>query len=481
MDYQISVSEKKFQKELNKAQDYYERSRDTWLVTEPLGRLLLRINDPEARFYLTKAASSYVASNFREDRKPRSVDFIRLGSYYRLMDEHEAATQYFEDAYALAKQETGDLSDPESIDYDEMQYLIEVCFLLGKYEETVKYALMFYEDEPNPAFLAYRYGLLAEAILYRDLNLAEKLATQTASVLNRGREPIGTSGIAVTGWDFYEYILAAIDEIKQNQSESPTGKQDRSSTRLSVLLGEDEIYLPPKLKENIKRKARITFDQEWFEEEHTHVNGRFGDDPESWLYHDKMGRIRRLAGHPEAGYHLSQAIAMLTENAKTLSQPSHSYIYLHIGQLHRLLGQPEKAHPFLEKARELLPRNIGDPATGEIDLTEPDELRYHDFEPFVVTCFLLGKYEEALKYGRFLHEHDVDGELIGYQIALLAQARLENDRDKAELVAQINLYTLQEDEQWPPEIEGTWGLGNSFTKLDMYELALETLAEIEGK
>ncbi|MEM7130696.1 MAG: hypothetical protein AAF702_30505 [Chloroflexota bacterium] len=481
MDYRISVSENQLQKELEKAQDRYERRSDTWLVREPLGRVLRSMNDPAARIHLEKAASNYISSHIKEDRRRQSTDYIRAGNFYRLMDEHEIANQYFEDAYELAKHETGDLDDPEAVDYDHMQNLIEVCFLLGSYEEAVEYARLFHQDDPNTDLRAYRYGQLAEAKINQDLVLAEKLAVRTARGLKKGRTPTGTSGIAVTGWDFYEFILAVIDEIKENQSKVSITEADQSNT-LSSTFDEDEVYLPAKIKENVKRKSRIYHDLDRLGRQRESLQRSLDNQPRNSMNQEKMGRILRLMGRAKAQDHLTQAAEINIAKAAELPQPTHSYMYLHIGQLYRLAGEADKARPHLQEAYKQLSRHVGHSLTGDINLEDPEALSYHLFGNFVVTCFLLGNDEEAFKYGRFLHENHDDSALIGYQIALLAQAKRENDSEKAELVAQINLYLLREDNEWTSAIEeAPESLGNSFTTMDMYELAVETVEGIEGE
>jgi len=210
MANRVSVTNKKLQKELAEAKKNFEYFPDTWLGYEPLGRVLRWMNDPLARSYLEKAAIDY-ASYFTENQ--RSWDLIKAGNYYRLIKEQTTANTYFEDAYIAAEKEVGILNDSETVNYDNLQFFIQLCFLLGKYEEAIKYGRLFREDDPDPELLATLFAQLAEAKLTEDAVLAEDVIESIVNLIKSERAKIQSTG-AVTLWDSYELALETLAEIE---------------------------------------------------------------------------------------------------------------------------------------------------------------------------------------------------------------------------------------------------------------------------
>lgn len=473
MENRLSVTKKQLQKELEAAQKQLKRgyAKDSWLGHEPMGRVLRYMKDPTAHEHLEKALSDYMYPRLQGHQE--STAFIKIGNYNRLLGNHEEAQRYFEKGYALAKQQTGELTDdPASLNYDTMQELIFACFLLGKDEEAIAYGRLFHEDDPNPEWKAYLIAQLAAARLNRDAALAEEVIKSLVRLIKKSRAKIQTDGI-VTLWDTYELALETLANIEQAGSVQAEHAND------GPILPQG-LYLPAKLRENIERKARLTVDPQQLQEELAYAN-RCLKDGFTVEGHELLGRVLRRMGDPTAQEHLSKAIENLRGVVEALDKRrNHATVIAHLGQLYHLLDDQKRAQEYFAQAYAQARKEVGNRDTGEIDLTDPGALNYDWASVLVLAALLSGHDNEALDYGRFFHEYGEDGKLICYHVALLAEAKLTNDVTKAEEVAQINLYLIEEDEdEWSIVIADYKDPGAVLTELDLYELALQTIAEIE--
>lgn len=212
----VEIDPAKLQKEREIAQAAYNKRPDTWAGNEALGRVLHWLGDPAAKHYFQQAIAHRLPQV--EQRRGQGWSLLVIGNYYRLAGELATAQRYFQEAYEVQKDQIGNITFPEDLNYVEMQSLIQACFLLQRYEETVIYGKLFYEDSPNPRLVANILRWLAEARIEQNTTVIrawlDDQETQIRSIAGRGR--FSSTG-GVSGLDLYEIVLAMFAQMQTEQ------------------------------------------------------------------------------------------------------------------------------------------------------------------------------------------------------------------------------------------------------------------------
>lgn len=202
----LEINRAKIQKELDIAQEAYEKRPNRWAGNEALGRVLYLVDDASAKNYLKKAIE-YRDPSLKGDGLPGS-ELIAIGNYYRMVGDLDSAQKFFQKAYEDHKGKAGNIEHPESIHSVELQNLVKVCFFMNRYDEVIQYGKVFGQDNPKPTLLANSLTALAEARLSGDRETIEMwiddVEKRIQSIAGEGNFSITGS---VDGIDLYEIVL----------------------------------------------------------------------------------------------------------------------------------------------------------------------------------------------------------------------------------------------------------------------------------
>ncbi|MCG8348949.1 MAG: hypothetical protein MI924_14355 [Chloroflexales bacterium] len=104
-------------------------SRANWFHLEELGRVLFRLNHPDASRVLQQAAVDHL-------RFPaQSIDnLLYMGNIYRLAGDEEQSITLWNQAYQQSQQQVQSVADP---DMEEIVCLVQSCYLLRRYDEAI--------------------------------------------------------------------------------------------------------------------------------------------------------------------------------------------------------------------------------------------------------------------------------------------------------------------------------------------------------
>ena len=131
----LEVNEKKLRRELAEASRRLDAGPQYLLYTEPVGRCLRWLDDPESQELFARAAarlSEGIGQSGVLARKRDTSPLLTLGNYYRLAGDQARAREWYEHAHSY-------LGPPDELPrrLAERELKVVLAFLMGRDEEVV--------------------------------------------------------------------------------------------------------------------------------------------------------------------------------------------------------------------------------------------------------------------------------------------------------------------------------------------------------
>ena len=212
----LEVNEKKLRRELAEAKRRLDDDPQYLLYTEPVGRCLRWLDDPESQELFARAAarlSEDIGHSGVLDLKRDIYPLLTLGNYYRLAGDQARAREWYERAHSF-------LGPPGEIPWATRDYThkIMLAFLLGRDEEAVQLqgAEAFGREDPWLDAMAD----VSEARVSEDASLAGEAAEAVAGYIRKSRIKVGDGPFPLHPWDQYEITLRAKAELEDRADDS---------------------------------------------------------------------------------------------------------------------------------------------------------------------------------------------------------------------------------------------------------------------
>ncbi|MEZ4713245.1 MAG: tetratricopeptide repeat protein [Caldilineaceae bacterium] len=212
--------------------------------------------------------------------------------------------------------------------------------------------------------------------------------------------------------------------------------------------------------------TRVDIGPTLLQKELKEAQNRLAQKPERWVGHEKVGRVLHWMGDPSAKDYLKKAAHIRIK----ILRPGRvqGWELMAIANYYRLAGEAQLAKNYFERAYEMLKAEVG-------DLNNPEEINLNPMQHLVMACFLLGRYEESIVYGKIYREDNPNPnlKLLAHRFTELAEAKISKDVTKAERAIDTIAAGIRSTKG---KVQST----GIITSWDAYELGLEVLAEIEA-
>jgi hypothetical protein len=248
----LEVNEKKLRRELTEARRRLDDDPQYLLYTEPVGRCLRWLDDPESQELFARAAarlSEGIGHNGVLDLKRDIYPLLTLGNYYRLAGDPARAREWYERAHSFLG-----LPDELPRSLADRERKVVLAFLLGRDEEVVRLRGTngaWGREDPWLDAIAD----VCKARVSRDAALAGEAAAAVAELVRQLRIKASDGPFPLHPWDQYEITLRAKAEME--------GRADDAALPAPELLRRERVLAEggAALRETRAERRRLTSEQ----------------------------------------------------------------------------------------------------------------------------------------------------------------------------------------------------------------------------
>lgn len=215
--------------------------------------------------------------------------------------------------------------------------------------------------------------------------------------------------------------------------------------------------------------TKLAIDGFQLQKELEEAQARLSAKPNRWVGYEKVGRVLHWMKDLSASDYFMKAAQIRVGNLKP--GRVQGWELLTIGNYYRLAKELDLATNYFLRAYEMLKMQVG-------NIDKPEEVNFRLMQHLIMVCYILGKYEETAAYGRSFQEDNpnFNPKNMAYVFVKLAEARLTNNIALAQSVVDDLTININKNlKLGNAKIQAT----GDITGFDLYELAIETLTEIE--